>query len=71
MSIQMVCPNVQCRRLHSFPEEARGQVIKCLGCQMQFRIPVPPRPRPIKSQQQMVVEEELRVAATVAGESLL
>jgi len=41
MSIQMVCPNVKCKHMHSFPDEARGQVIKCLKCESQFRIPSP------------------------------
>jgi hypothetical protein len=41
MSIQMVCPNIRCRHMHSFPPEARGQVIKCLKCTTRFRIPAP------------------------------
>ena len=46
MSIQMVCPNVRCKHMHSFPDEARGQVIKCLRCEQQFRIPSPRLPAP-------------------------
>jgi hypothetical protein len=41
MSIQMVCPNIRCRHMHRFPEESRGQVIKCLKCTTRFRIPAP------------------------------
>ena len=37
--IPMVCPNVRCRHVHQFPDEARGQVIRCLKCSQQFRIP--------------------------------
>ncbi len=39
MPVQMICPNSRCGRIHSFPDEARGQVIKCLRCEQQFRIP--------------------------------
>ncbi|HEX8521814.1 MAG TPA: hypothetical protein VF669_06120 [Tepidisphaeraceae bacterium] len=41
MSIHMVCPDIRCRHIHSFPNEARGQVIKCLKCETKFRIPAP------------------------------
>ena len=43
MSIQMICPNIRCAHIHSFPDEARGQVIRCLRCETQFRIPSRPR----------------------------
>jgi hypothetical protein len=46
MSIQMVCPNMRCKHMHSFPDEARGQVIKCLRCDTKFRIPSPRLPAP-------------------------
>ena len=39
MAISMICPNVKCSHFHNFPDEARGQVIRCLRCETQFRIP--------------------------------
>lgn len=53
MSIKMVCPNIRCRHLHSFPDEARGQVFKCIKCETRFRIPAkrPPLPDKIASQE--------------------
>ena len=39
MAISMICPNVKCGHFHNFPDEARGQVIRCLRCETQFRIP--------------------------------
>jgi len=46
MAIPMVCPNVRCKHVHQFPDEARGQVIRCLKCSQQFRIPSPRLPAP-------------------------
>jgi hypothetical protein len=72
MSIQMVCPNIQCKRIHSFPNEARGQVIRCIRCEMEFRIPALPAPAPPKrhkTQDELIVEEELRVAAAACPAS--
>ncbi len=59
MSIQMVCPNVRCRHMHSFPDEARGQVFQCIKCTTRFRIPAPPPP----AQQKQELPRELRVPA--------
>ena len=57
MAIQMICPNVRCGRIHSFPDEARGQVIRCLKCETQFRIPSRRR-----------VERDVRAAREAASE---
>ncbi len=64
MPIQMVCPNIRCRHIHSFPDEARGQVIKCLKCQMQFRIPAPQKSTPLSKPNPM--PKEFRVAPAPA-----
>lgn len=74
MSIQMVCPNIQCKRIHSFPDEARGQVIRCIRCEMEFRIPALPTPAPPKrqkTQDERILEEELRVAAATSPVSAI
>ena len=61
MAIQMICPNVRCGHIHSFPDEARGQVIKCLRCEMQFRIPSPQR-KPTETKTATVPVEFLRAS---------
>ena len=45
-----MCPNINCRKLVSVPEETRGKVVRCAHCQGAFRVP-PARsaaPAPIK-----------------------
>ena len=61
MTIQMICPNVKCGHIHSFPDEARGQVIKCLKCDTNFRIPSA-RP-PVDADQARANAAQLRVPA--------
>ncbi len=39
MSLQMICPNLRCRKILSVPEEARGKHVKCQHCQTTFRVP--------------------------------
>ena len=40
MAIQLICPNLRCRKFLSVPEEIRGKMVKCQHCQTQFRVPV-------------------------------
>jgi hypothetical protein len=39
MPLQMVCPNLRCRKFLSVPEDVRGKLVKCQHCQTQFRVP--------------------------------
>src|SRR5262245_55162977 len=33
MPVQIVCPNLRCRKLLSVPDDARGKIVKCHHCQ--------------------------------------
>lgn len=39
MTVQMICPNLRCRKFLVVPEEMRGKHVKCQHCQTQFRVP--------------------------------
>ncbi len=39
MPVQMICPNLRCRKFLSVPEEVRGKLVKCQQCQTMFRVP--------------------------------
>lgn len=39
MSVQMICPNLRCRKFLSVPEETRGKLVKCQHCQSMLRVP--------------------------------
>jgi hypothetical protein len=39
MALQMICPNLRCRKILSVPDEVRGKVVKCQFCQQTFRVP--------------------------------
>lgn len=41
MPIQLICPNLQCRKILSVPDEVRGKLVKCQYCQTMFRVPEP------------------------------
>jgi hypothetical protein len=44
MAAQVMCPNLQCRRVLAVPDEARGRVVKCQGCQTLLKVPDSPQP---------------------------
>jgi LSD1 subclass zinc finger protein len=44
MAVQVVCPNLQCRKLLSVPDEVRGKQVKCQYCQTTFRVPTVRKP---------------------------
>jgi len=44
MAVQLICPNLRCRKLLSVPEEVRGKMVKCQHCQTYFRVPESRRP---------------------------
>jgi hypothetical protein len=39
MPIQMICPNLRCRKFLSVPDDVRGKLVKCQHCQANFRVP--------------------------------
>jgi hypothetical protein len=39
MPVQLICPNLRCRKFLSVPEEVRGKLVKCQHCQTMFRVP--------------------------------
>lgn len=40
MATTCMCPNINCRKIVSVPEETRGKVVRCAHCQNAFRVPV-------------------------------
>jgi hypothetical protein len=48
MPVQLICPNLRCRKILSVPDEVRGKLVKCQHCQMNFRVPdAQKKPEPI------------------------
>lgn len=43
MSVQLICPNLRCRKFLSVPDEVRGKLVRCQHCQQMFRVPESPR----------------------------
>lgn len=39
MSVQIICPNLACRKILSVPDEVRGKQVKCQYCQTTVRVP--------------------------------
>lgn len=53
MSLQLMCPNLRCRKVLLVPEAARGKVVKCQHCNTILKVPEtrespPPAPAPPK-----------------------
>ncbi len=46
MPVQLICPNLRCRKILSVAEEVRGKLVKCQHCQTMFRVPEG-RPQPV------------------------
>lgn len=44
MAVQLICPNLRCRKFLSVEEEMRGKPVKCQHCQTQFRVPESRKP---------------------------
>ena len=41
MPVQLLCPNLKCRKILSVPDETRGKLVKCQYCQTMLRVPMP------------------------------
>ena len=39
MPVQMLCPNLRCRKFLVVPDDVRGKLVKCQHCQTLFRVP--------------------------------
>ena len=39
MPVQLICPNLRCRKFLSVPDDVRGKLVKCQSCQTLFRVP--------------------------------
>jgi hypothetical protein len=39
MPVQLLCPNLRCRKFLTVPDEVRGKLVKCQHCQTMFRVP--------------------------------
>lgn len=39
MKVQLMCPNLRCRKFLSVPPEVRGKLVRCQHCQTQFKVP--------------------------------
>ena len=39
MPVQLLCPNLKCRKILSVPDEVRGKLVKCQYCQTMLRVP--------------------------------
>ena len=39
MPVQLICPNLRCRKILAVPDEVRGKLVKCQHCQTNFRVP--------------------------------
>jgi uncharacterized protein YbaR (Trm112 family) len=39
MALQMICPNLLCRKFLTVPDESRGKTVQCEHCKQKFRIP--------------------------------
>jgi hypothetical protein len=49
MAIQLLCPNLRCRKLLGVPDEVRGKLVKCQHCQTIFRVPEPKKAEAVSS----------------------
>ena len=45
MPVQLLCPNLKCRKILSVPHDVRGKLVKCQYCQTMLRVPGP-KPAP-------------------------
>ena len=45
MPVQLICPNLRCRKFLSVPDEVRGKLVKCQHCHTMFRVPEGKKPQ--------------------------
>ena len=49
MPVPLMCPNLKCRKILSVPDEVRGKLVKCQGCQTMFRVPELKKPEGVSA----------------------
>jgi hypothetical protein len=49
MPVQLICPNLRCRKILSVPDDVRGKLVKCQHCHTNFRVPENRKPEPVLS----------------------
>ena len=37
--VQLICPNLRCRKILGVPESLRGKAVRCQHCQQVLRVP--------------------------------
>jgi hypothetical protein len=47
MPVQLLCPNLTCRKFLTVPDEVRGKLVRCQHCQTMFRVPDAKKPEPV------------------------
>ena len=46
-TVQIMCPNLTCKKLLAVPESARGKTVRCKACQTTIRVPLTGEQKPI------------------------
>ena len=41
-TVQIMCPNLTCKKVLAVPQSARGKTVRCKACQTTIRIPTGP-----------------------------
>jgi len=47
MSVQLICPNLRCRKFLAVPDEVRGKLVRCQHCQQMLRVPDGKKSEPV------------------------
>ena len=66
MPVQLICPNLRCRKILAVPDEVRGKLVKCQHCQTMFRVPDPTQKPSAQSASSAHKYPRLRVPARSA-----
>lgn len=46
-TIRLICPNLQCRKILTVPQTARGKTVRCRNCGIKINVPAAaPKPSP-------------------------
>ncbi len=40
-TVQLLCPNLRCRKFLAVTDDLRGKLVKCQSCQTMLRVPAP------------------------------
>lgn len=47
MPVQLICPNLRCRKFLSVADDSRGKMVKCHHCTTTFRVPEARKQQPV------------------------